>query len=43
MADLDVCRVCLVHASNEKLVGIFENGGKTANEIFLISGVNVSQ
>lgn len=41
MADLNACRICLVHGNNEKLLRIYENGGKLANEIFLVASVKV--
>lgn len=42
MADLNVCRICLVHADSEKLQDIYESGPKLQTEIFLISGIKVS-
>lgn len=41
MADLSICRVCLVHANNEKLVSVYMNDGQIPSQIFSISGVQV--
>lgn len=43
MTDLNVCRICLVHADSEKLQEIYGNGSKLGTEIFLISGIQVSK
>lgn len=37
-----LCRVCLASDESFKFASIFDNGGKNATEIFLLSGLRVS-
>lgn len=43
MADLSICRVCLVHLDNEKLVSIFQYDGTIPSQIFAVSGIKVNK
>lgn len=36
-----LCRVCLASHESFKFASIFDNGGKNATEIFLLSGLRV--
>ena len=37
-----LCRICLASDESFRFASIFDNGGKNATEIFLLSGLRVS-